>query len=249
MPTTPADALNIFYPASNAAYGSADPQHMIIGNNFVFSAQIKVDPAKAAAVPPVHLPLLTSMLKLNPIFGYVARKDGTVMVSFRGTETPEEWLADFEALPKSCDIGTGTVHEGFQKVYETIQASAMAGLRGIIADGDHVLVTGHSLGAALAVLFANDAVAVTPNIRLCSFAGPRVGFTNFVNAFNGRMPDTTRVVNRWDIVPNVPLPEPPAFPYDHVGTRMAIDGGFTLDLKQAHSLPLSYLPGLKKLQA
>ena len=281
MPTTPIDALDLFYPAANAAYSANDPAHVLIGNGFQLVSQIKVDPDKAAKLPPQHLPLLTSMLKLSPVFGFVARREATasgdgsapqpaaVMVSFRGTETPEEWLCDFEAEPKGCDItgpvaaavtavGTegdtataapptfGTVHEGFQKVYEVVRESALGGLAQVLSAGEPVWVTGHSLGAALAVLFAAEASSQTQNLRVCTFAGPRVGFQNFVEAYNRCVPDTTRVVNLWDRVPDLPLTLPPLFPYEHVGEALRVNGGFTLNLKQAHSLPLSYLPGLKK---
>lgn len=241
-----AEALNLFYPAANAAYGCQDPAHLIVGNGFAFVSQIKVDPQKAAKVPPQHLPLLTSMLKVSPIFGFVATRPGAVFVSIRGTESPGEWLCDFEAVPTGCQIASGTVHEGFQKVYEVIQQSAMEGVRNVLQSGDQLFVTGHSLGAALAVLFADDAVALTKNLQVCTFAGPRIGLGDFVATYNQRVPATTRVINRWDIVPNVPVPAPPLCLYEHVGSALPVDGGFTLDLAQAHSLPLSYLPGLKK---
>jgi triacylglycerol lipase len=246
MPPSTADALNLFYPAANAAYGCQDPAHLIIGNGFEYRAQIKVDPQKAAAIPPRHLPLLASMLKVSPIFGYVATRPGAVLVAIRGTETPGEWLCDFEAVPAGCEIGSGTVHEGFQKVYDVIRESAIAGLKSVLNPGDQVFVTGHSLGAALATLFADDAVSLESNVQVCTFAGPRTGLGDFVDSYNQRVPRTLRVVNRWDIVPNVPVPAPPACLYKHVGSVVAIDGGFTFDLAHAHSLPLSYLPGLKK---
>jgi predicted lipase len=217
-----------------------------VGNGFAFQAQIKVDPQKAAQVPPKHLPLLTSMLKVSPIFGFIATRPGAAFVSIRGTETPGEWLCDFEAVPVACEIGNGTVHEGFQKIYEVIQQSALEGLESVLNSGDQVYVTGHSLGAALAVLFANDAVSRTQNLQVCTFAGPRIGLGDFVSSYNQRIPHTLRVANRWDIVPNVPVPAPPTCLYEHVGSVLSIDGGFTFDLAQAHSLPLSYFPGLKR---
>lgn len=245
--TTPsaADALTLFYPAANAAYGCQDPTHLVVGNSFAYKQQIVVDPVKAAQVPPKHMPLLTSMLKISPIFGFVAARPGAVFVSIRGTEVPGEWLCDFEAIPGSCEIASGTVHEGFQKVYECIRDSARSALASVLNPGDTLYVTGHSLGAALAVLFADDAASITPNMSVCTFAGPRVGLPNFVATYNQRAPHTLRVVNRWDIVPNVPVPAPPACLYEHVGSVLAVNGGFTFDLGHAHSLPLSYYPGLK----
>lgn len=239
-------ALNLFYPAANAAYGCQDPAHLLPGNGFTYQAQIVVDAVKAAQVPPKHLPLLASMLKLSPIFGFIAARPGALMVAIRGTESTGEWLCDFEAVPASCQISTGTVHEGFQRIYEVIRDSALSGLDKYLKPGDQLYVTGHSLGAALATLFASDAVERTAQLQVCTFAGPRVGLADFVRSYNQRVPGTLRVANRWDIVPNVPVPAPPACLYEHVSTLLSIDGGFTLDLEHAHSLPLSYLPGLKK---
>ena len=246
MPTIK-DALDTFYPAALAAYGSQNPDHLLVGNNFVFTSQIVVDPIKAAQVPPQHLPILASMLKLSPVFGFVAKRPGAVFVSIRGTETPGEWLCDFEAVPTTSELdGGGTVHEGFQKVYEVIRENAFAGLTQAMQPGDQLFVTGHSLGAALATLFAYDAAAQIPNVQVCTFAGPRTGLGNFVASFNQRVPNSLRIVNRWDIVPNVPVPAPPLCLYKHVDSLVPIDGGFTLDLGHAHSLQLSYMPGLKK---
>lgn len=246
MPPSAVEALNLFYPAANAAYGSQDPRHLIPGNDFAFFAQIAVDSVKAVQLAPQHLPMLTSMLKFGGVFGFIAKRPGAVFVSFRGTESPEEWLCDFEAFPKTCDAGGGSVHEGFQRVYEVIRDSALQGCKQAITVDDELLVTGHSLGGALAILFAEDASSVVKAIRVCTFAGPRTGLENFAATYNAHVPDTLRVVNHWDIVPNVPVPAPPFCVYEHVGSALVIDGGFTFDLKQAHSLPLSYLPGLKK---
>lgn len=246
MSPTVNDVLKLFYPAANAAYGCQDPAHLIPGNGFAFSSQIVVDAQKASCVPPQHLPVLSSMLKLSPVCGFVAKPPGAVSVSFSGTKVPGEWLCDFEALPTGCETGSGTVHEGFQKIYELIRDSSLTALKSAVNPGDQVFITGHSLAAALAILFANDATVLTPNLRVCTFAGPRTGLADFVASYNGRVPNTVRIVNRWDIVPKVPIPAPPLCHYEHVGSALAIDGGFTLDLGRAHSLPLSYLPGLRQ---
>lgn len=240
------DALNLFYPAAIAAYASQDVTHLIVGNGFTVSAPIVVDPQKAAQIPPKHLPLLASMLKLSPVFGFIAARPGAVLVTFRGTETPGDWLCDLEAEPATCQVGSGAVHEGFQKVYEIVQASALKGLNSALQPGDQLLVTGHSLGGALALLFADDVAPLHEQLQVCTFAGPRTGLMDFAKSYNQRVPNTLRVVNVWDVVPNVPVPVPPACLYEHVGSALVIDGGFTLDVLHAHSLPLSYLPGLKK---
>jgi hypothetical protein len=67
-------------------------------------------------------------------------------------------------------------------------------------------VTGHSLGAALATLYAQenghtDQVATT---RLCTFASPAVGDSTFVSVLNGLGLASWRIVNRPDLVPRLP---------------------------------------------
>ena len=155
--------LTLFYPAANAAYGCQDPADLLVGNGFSYQKQIKVDPQKAAQVPPQHLPLLASMLKVSPIFGFLATRPGAAFVSIRGTEAPGEWLCDFEAVPVSCQIGNGGVHQGFQKVYEVIQQSAMEGLKSLLHPGDQLFITGHSLGSGTR----------SPAGQRCRFAYPK----------------------------------------------------------------------------
>jgi len=82
------------------------------------------------------------------------------------------------------------------------------------------VVTGHSLGSALATLFVmeNDAKKKFDVTTCCTFASPRVGSKQFVTSFN-RLPITSwRIVNSWDLVPKLPLRIPPLFGYRHVET-------------------------------
>jgi len=238
------DILNLFYPAATAAYVCQDPSQLALGNRFAFSSQIVVDAQKASHTVPQYMPTLAGMLKLSPILGFIAKGPGSVLVSFRGTEVPGEWLCDLEAVPTTYHRGSGTVHEGFQKIYGAIRDSALDAAKSAFDPGDQTLITGHSLGAALAILFADEVVDLTQNLQVCTFAGPRTGLADFAASHNRRVPNTVRIVNRWDIVPKVPIPVPPLCLYEHVGSAVPIDGGFTLDLRHAHSLPLSYLPGL-----
>jgi triacylglycerol lipase len=186
-------------------------------------------------------------LKLSPAFGFVAHRQGQVLVAFRGTENPGDWLCDLEAEPTGCQIASGSVHDGFQRVYEVVQSSALQGLRAALQPGDQLLITGHSLGGALATLFADNAAASTQELQVCTFASPRTGLQDFARSYNQHVPNTLRVANRWDLVPNVRVPIPPVCLYEHVGSALVIDGGFTLDAIHSHSLVLSYLPGLKRI--
>lgn len=74
-----------------------------------------------------------------------------------------------------------------------------------------MIVTGHSLGGALATLCALDLQfnffsAEPERIVLYSFGSPRVGNSAFRQSFNRRVSNSYRVVNGMDIVPAVPRP-------------------------------------------
>jgi triacylglycerol lipase len=253
-PFDPAFALNFMLPFAEAAYDVAAKQTPLMPPGYVVKSIIVADPQRTAnvmaVIPLPHQRMVRAMVANNPIMGFVGRNDTTqtVIVSFRGTETPEDWLQDLDALAVPFpDIPTGgLVHQGFDAVYQTIRDSVIAGVDAAKVNATSMWITGHSLGGAIALIAALDfgKNAVPPLVsQLYTFAGPRVGDTTFKNLFDATIPVCYRVVNRWDIVPQ--LPPPPLF--IHAGQLVDIDGGFTLDLAKAHSLLESYKPGLQKL--
>jgi Lipase (class 3) len=89
------------------------------------------------------------------------------------------------------------------------------------------VVTGHSLGAALATLFAmeNDYKKKFNITTICTFASPRVGDTDFAERFNHLPPDSWRIVNCQDIVPKIPFRITKRFDYEHVETPYWFSSG------------------------
>jgi predicted lipase len=83
-----------------------------------------------------------------------------------------------------------------------------------------MVVTGHSLGAALATLFVmeNDAKHKFDITTSCTFASPRVGNLEFARAFDQLPINSWRIVNTRDIVPKLPPHIPLLLEYDHVDT-------------------------------
>jgi triacylglycerol lipase len=142
-------------------------------------------------------------------FGFVARNraSGLVFVVYRGTESPEDWIADFTFPQVAHPLGN--VERGFAGVYDQTAASVAAAIQR--AGGTpNVIVTGHSLGAAVAALAAADIATsgAAAQTALYSFAGPRVGDLAFAAGFNSRVAAAWRVVNTEDIVTTVPLATP-----------------------------------------
>jgi triacylglycerol lipase len=169
--------------------------------------------------------------------------------AFRGTVSLGDWLHDFDFLsvPYEPVANYGTVHQGFQAVYQVVRESMLAEIHSADPKFTRLIVTGHSLGAALSELAApdllhNGGLAVVPEVQ--NFAGPRCGHHDFASSFDAQIGTCFRVVNAWDIVPHLP---PPLALFEHVGAAARVNGGFTLDELTAHSMEKSYAPGLAKL--
>jgi triacylglycerol lipase len=100
-------------------------------------------------------------------------------------------------------------------------AAASAQTAGFAASAT-VEVTGHSLGAALATLYAleNARTDQVSNRALCTFASPYVGDQTFAAVFNGLGLTSWRIVNLPDIVPNLP---PAILGFTHVGNEQVLN--------------------------
>lgn len=160
--------------------------------------------------------------------------DDVAVVSFRGTEPKvlNDILTDvrFRQNPFSSDpalAGLGAVHGGFAGALDAVHGEMVAWLRtrwlGSARAGERVLyITGHSLGGALATLFAarlaSDAAARDWRFQVYTFGCPLVGDRAFAAAFDrltlGRV---FRCVHGADAVTQVP---PRALGFSHVGEML-----------------------------
>jgi triacylglycerol lipase len=147
----------------------------------------------------------------------VAAGHGAVFVAFAGTDPAvlENWLTDFDTRPTS---------DGSARGYR----DAAAVIRDDLADrldrsgGGSVLITGHSLGGALAVVTALECVsegtaggAQRDIAAVYTFGMPRPGSPAFADAYNRRLGARTyRLVHGDDIVPTV---APSWMNFRHVG--------------------------------
>jgi hypothetical protein len=95
-----------------------------------------------------------------------------------------------------------------QQVAALVKAHAapMAARAAGIAATASVDITGHSLGSALATLYAMENAHTDQLINplLCTFASPFVGDATFAAVFNGLDLTSWRIVNAPDIVPKLP---------------------------------------------
>lgn len=214
-------------------------------------AQVPADedaPVPTTLGPPAGAPPLplAPAFPLDQRFGWMALDGTRLVVAFRGTQTPADWLRDFDFVPAPYMPipGRGTVHQGFQLLYYAVRDNILAYVAEKAQDVTEVLVVGHSLGAALAVLALPDLVAHLPDgvaPILYNFAAPRAGHRDFENYFDSHINVAWRVVNVWDVVPHVP---PLLAGYVHVGQQLTIDSGFVPDVVANHRLRTGYRPGL-----
>jgi hypothetical protein len=118
------------------------------------------------------------------------------VVVFRGTRgTLGSWLRNFDVLPAPWP-GGGRVHRGFLRRFEALWPPIAAELDGL---NRPFWVTGHSLGAALAVL----AAARRRPLAAYTYGSPRVGDGRFAAGLSG-IP-IFRICNPADIVTIIPL--------------------------------------------
>jgi hypothetical protein len=104
--------------------------------------------------------------------------DGTSLLSFRGTQ-PDNFkalLTDLRVKPVAWIESTGEVHEGFALAMRALKPQVADWMARTKPDISKLILTGHSLGAALATL----AATIWRSEWLITFGSPRVGDTAFV---------------------------------------------------------------------
>ena len=248
MAFDPTFARDVALPLAQAVYTVMDGSTATLPPGYSQIALIQADPVMLTAMTSPH-PAVTEMTKNTNIFGLMGHNptSRTAFLSFRGTSDIAEWVANVDAIPDDYRpvSGFGQVHSGFQDVYELVRQNIAANLATATAGCDQILITGHSLGAALAVLAAPDVARnMAPNTiepRLITFAGPRVGLSDFVASFNAAVESCFRVVNFLDLVPYLP-----PTPYVHVGAQITVDSGGPVQVGARHSLA-AYQRGLSAL--
>jgi triacylglycerol lipase len=170
--------------------------------------------------------------------GFVLVSKTKNIIVFRGTQRNSEWLNNIYArqqdyLNPEGNEFLGRVHRGFVANYKSIINPIPRDVAKQLDPSVPCYITGHSLGASLAVLAAIDLAlnipALKPQIQLYSYAGARVGDPTFAKIYAQHVPNHYRVVNLADIVPLLPPIQSPGGTYVHVGEEwsfLAQNGDF-----------------------
>lgn len=196
----------------------------------------------------------------------LGRRD--IVIAWRGTVTYIEWIYDLKDILRAANFKndpTIKVESGFYDLYtkkedscgycsfsarEQVLSEIMRLIQYYQDEQISITITGHSLGAALAILSAYDITELKLNVvnngndkinipvTVYSFAGPRVGNLKFKERCEELGVKVLRVINIHDMVPTVPgiltneklkfqkyIEDNLSFPwsYAHVGTEIALD--------------------------
>src|SRR5262249_30464982 len=115
--------------------------------------------------------------------GIIGERPDAVVLAFAGTD-PAVWqnlATDFNLRPR----GAGDTHVGFQQAADGAQTEFDQAVQLSRRIGKPLFITGHSLGAALAVLAAQRADAIgTPPKAVYVFGMPRTGGEQFRIAYD-----------------------------------------------------------------
>ncbi|XP_061347689.1 phospholipase A1-Ibeta2, chloroplastic [Gastrolobium bilobum] len=193
----------------------------------------------------------------------MGRRD--IVISLRGTSTCLEWAENLRTqlieISGAQDKAQGKpkVECGFLSLYKTKGAHVPSLAESVVEEVKRLMdvykgeklsitVTGHSLGATLALLVADEISTCSPDVppvAVFSFGGPRVGNKAFGDRVTAQNVKVLRIVNSQDVITRVPgifvseeleqnlrnskvggfldmLEENTPLAYSHVGTELRV---------------------------
>lgn len=152
----------------------------------------------------------------QPLKALIARHQGTTIISFQGTKTKKQLLQEFKSALKapikiqynSSDV---SVMPFFWDAFNKFDANVLIPNP---SSKEKYILTGHSLGGALADLMAIhtrteerlSAIWEHPDSSLITFGEPRVGDKSYAQLHDRYISPKRklRFVNKRDIIPHVP---------------------------------------------
>ncbi|OAD06561.1 hypothetical protein MUCCIDRAFT_170034 [Mucor lusitanicus CBS 277.49] len=158
--------------------------------------------------------------------GFLLRsdKEKTIYLVFRGTSSFRNAITDLKfdkvAYP---NVKGARVHKGFLASYNEIISSYFPAMQEQLTafPSYNIIITGHSLGGAQAVLagidlYARDKRITEKNLKIFTNGMPRIGSPEFAYYVDSTKIPLYRSVNERDIVPHLP---PQSFGFLHPGVE------------------------------
>ncbi|GAA5795383.1 hypothetical protein HPULCUR_000739 [Helicostylum pulchrum] len=181
--------------------------------------------------------IVTFSSKIRDIGGFLLRSDSkkTIYLVFRGTNSYTNWVVNADFIKtKYKPVSGAEVHKGFYDAYNEVSSYYFSQLQEQhkkYADYE-IIVTGHSLGGAQALLATMDLYQRIPtlntdNLKIYTVGSPRVGNSDFAYYVDSTGIPHSRSVNNRDIVPHVP---PQSFGFLHPGVEAWAKSGTTAQI-------------------
>jgi len=149
---------------------------------------------------------------LQAFLGYDTKEE-QIVISFRGSSNFVDWLDDLsDTLVPYPWVSGGQIHEGFYLAWGELSNEVMTAAASLMTkySGQTILVTGHSLGAALAQIcalnisrYAQETSNSAP-IMTYTFGSPRWCNLDVDDYYADMVGTNWRLVNMHDVVPTVP---------------------------------------------
>eukprot|EP00344_Euplotes_crassus_P011272 CAMPEP_0196997070 /NCGR_PEP_ID=MMETSP1380-20130617/2787_1 /TAXON_ID=5936 /ORGANISM="Euplotes crassus, Strain CT5" /LENGTH=315 /DNA_ID=CAMNT_0042413205 /DNA_START=37 /DNA_END=984 /DNA_ORIENTATION=+ len=188
-----------------------------------------------------------------PIYMTLMKRESQkqIIVGFSGTKGADELIDEVtHILPKEYDIHQNKGVQVFEFFYNHYKDEFRNDFLKQMSDAVNkdenqnydVIFTGHSLGGALTMHAAADAILsglfTNNNVYIYTFGQPRVGNAEFIDEFIPKVKESYRVIHDNDIVPHLPPCITdfndgctkhgfliPVFPY-HAATEVLYEQGF-----------------------
>lgn len=135
---------------------------------------------------------------------FITHHDQVILIAVRGTASGADALRDANAHQVPFSEGVGKAHEGFYLAYRAMHNFVVRYLDQF-HDRQRVVICGHSLGGAIALLLAEGLRRLrrgTYNIVLYTYGAPRAADSEFTEGASSLVHH--RIVNHNDPVPSVP---------------------------------------------
>lgn len=143
---------------------------------------------------------------------YIFYNKNKIDICFKGTSTFNDICFNLDIYPRIFINDSIRIHNGFLKKYLSMKNNIIKNVNFIINDNKNnikeISFNGHSSGGAIANIASLDMSYIYDNMKIkcVTFGAPRVGNNDFINAYNSRIKNSLRIVNKNDIITHVPLP-------------------------------------------
>ncbi|KAL8801648.1 MAG: hypothetical protein Q9200_006875 [Gallowayella weberi] len=171
--------------------------------------------------------------------GYIAIDDTNkiIVLAIRGSVSDTNWRADWDMIRVQVNFCDNCkIHRGFRNSWEEIKIAVLVNIqKAVQLHPDYrIIVTGHSLGGAVATLAAAELRRLDGHFlaetELYTFGSPRIANDVAAEWLSGQSRFSWRITNENDIVPRLPPhilgyhhTEPEYWIYDHGDNPSRVD--------------------------